>query len=71
MKLQYYQKYLYFKHKGLRKQAQKELTLFITSFDDFTEKAIWTKQFLESEEYGHRIQYRLYQEIIFPFENYI
>jgi hypothetical protein len=66
MKLQCYQKYLDFKHQGLKKQSDRELTLFIRSFQNFTEKATWTKQFPESGNYGHRIQYQIYQEIIFP-----
>ena len=55
MDSEYYQKYLDFKHKGLKKLAQKKLTLFIASFQNLHEKAVWTRKFSEKGEYGHRI----------------
>lgn len=66
MRPQHYQKYLELKNKKLKKQAQQELDLFIASFENFAEKAAWTKFFLENGKYGYRIQYQIYRDIVFP-----
>ncbi|MEH1783366.1 MAG: hypothetical protein V7K67_30680 [Nostoc sp.] len=68
MKLEYYKQYLHCKTVGLRSQGKQNLEWFIASFASITEKQQWTSQFLETQEYeyGNKISYELYEEVVFP-----
>ncbi|MEH1787339.1 hypothetical protein [Nostoc sp.] len=68
MKLEYYEQYLHSKTVGLHSQAKQNLKWFIASFASMTEKQQWTRQFLETQkyEYGNKISYELYEEVVFP-----
>ena len=66
MEREYFQKFVEAKESGLRGQAKGSLSHFIASFESLEEKAIWTKEYLERREYGHKIRHELYREIIFP-----
>ncbi|MHC5738425.1 hypothetical protein [Nostoc sp.] len=68
MELEYYKQYLHCKTLGFRSQARQHLQQFITSFASFTEKELWTHEFLENQEceYGDRIRYELYEQVVFP-----
>lgn len=66
MKAEYYNQYLHFKSIGLRAKATENLKQFIDSFESFEEKEQWTRDFLESGEYGHKIRHELYEIVVFP-----
>ncbi|GAX42028.1 hypothetical protein NIES4075_30260 [Tolypothrix sp. NIES-4075] len=68
MEIEYYKQYLHCKTVGLRSQAKQNLENFIASFASIAEKEQWTCQLLETQEYeyGNRISYELYEEVVFP-----
>lgn len=68
MKIEYYKQYLHLKNVGLRSSAKPYLQQFIDSFTSNNEKEKWTRQFLEVEnyQYGDKIRYELYEEVVFP-----
>ncbi len=66
MELDYYKQYLHFKTIGLRFEARQSIQYFIASFASIAEKEQWTRQFIEEGNYGHKIRYELYEEVIFP-----
>lgn len=66
MELDYYKQYLHYKAVGFRSEARANLQQFIDSFVSITEKEQWTREFLEAGEYGHKIRYELYEEVVFP-----
>lgn len=67
MELEYYKQYLHYKTLGFRTQARQHLQQFITSFASFTEKELWTHEFLENPECDlYRIRYELYEQVVFP-----
>ncbi|MBN3892325.1 MAG: hypothetical protein HWQ43_25330 [Nostoc sp. JL31] len=68
MELEYYKQYLHCKTLGFRSQARQHLQQFITSFASFTEKELWTHEFLENQqcEYEYGIRYELYEQVVFP-----
>ncbi|MEH1897677.1 MAG: hypothetical protein V7K94_20710 [Nostoc sp.] len=68
MELEYYKQYLHCKKLGFRIRARQHLQQFITSFASFTEKELWTHEFLENHQckYEYGIRYELYEQVVFP-----
>lgn len=66
MNFELYQRFLSAKNRGLKSEAREAISQFIASFSSFDEKRAWTKQFLESEIFGHKIRHELYEQIVFP-----
>ncbi len=61
-----YNAYLQAKEDGLKKLASEHIRMFIDSFSNVSERASWSRSFLEQGEYGHKIRHELYREVIFP-----
>jgi len=68
MNIEHFTKYLEFQDKGLKKQATKEIRLFIDSFSNENEKYEWVWGWLPKLEANRhsRIRHELFQEVIFP-----
>ena len=66
MKPQLHEQFVNLKNVGKKEEARRALNAFIASFDSFEEKRVWTKIFLKTEGYDHKIRYELYEQIVFP-----
>lgn len=68
MQPEYFQQYCQLKQQGLRKEARKPLLAFIDSFQSMAEKIAWTQKYLPvwEQENGHKVQYELYEGVVFP-----
>jgi hypothetical protein len=68
MNIEFYNEFIIFSRKGIRAKAKECINNFINSFDNFTEKELWTKEYLpklEKTRTGY-IRNELFEEIIFP-----
>ncbi len=61
-----YSEFLACKARGDREGARRSIQAFCASFASLEEKVSWTKTFLESGDYGHRIRHELYVSLVFP-----
>jgi hypothetical protein len=68
MNIEYFNEYTYYKKMGIKPKTKEYIGKFISSFENFTEKELWTIKYLpviELESNG-RIRNELFEEIIFP-----
>jgi hypothetical protein len=66
MNVELYNQFLSRKAFGDQEGAEHSVYEFCNSFASLEEKLLWTKEFLESGDYGHRIRHELYVRIILP-----
>ena len=66
MKPNLYEQYLSLKKLGIKTEAKIVLDEFIASFQSFEEKENWVRQFLEGGDFGHKIRYEIYTNLVFP-----
>ena len=66
MEADLYEEFLALKERGDRKGAATSVRRFCDSFESWSEKESWTRAFLESGEYGHRIRHEVYVEVVLP-----
>ena len=66
MELKHYTEFEECKARGDRNGARRSIQAFCSSFESLQERASWSKSFLESGDYGHRIRHELYADVILP-----
>jgi hypothetical protein len=68
MNIEYYNEYRYYKSMGIKSKTKECIEKFIHSFENYTEKESWTKEYLPKIEMDSngRIRNELFEEIIFP-----
>lgn len=66
MKPELYERFLMLRNSGRKPQAKVALDEFINSFENFEEKAVWVREFLDTEEFGHKVRHEIYEHLVFP-----
>jgi hypothetical protein len=66
MNTKHYSEFQECKNRGDRNGARQAIQAFCNSFESLQERVSWTKPFLESGDYGHRIRHELYAYVILP-----
>lgn len=61
-----YEQFVSLKNLGKKAEAKAALGLFVASFETLVEKRIWVYSFLEAGEYGHRVRYEIYENLVYP-----
>jgi hypothetical protein len=68
MNIEYFDKFLYYEGKGIKKKARECVENFINSFKNYTEKELWALEYLPklNKNSNGRIRNEIFEEIIFP-----
>lgn len=66
MKPELYAQFNALKNSGRRPEAKLILAEFIASFQTVIEREIWVREFLHSQEFGHKIRHEIYRQLVFP-----
>lgn len=66
MKSELYAQFIALKNSGKKSEAKCVLDEFIASFQSFEEKALWVREFLDSQEFDHKIRHEIFQQLVFP-----
>jgi len=66
MQLEHYETFKQLLATGRRAAASASIKTFIESFANLEEKTVWARNFLDTEQIGHKIRHELYEQVIFP-----
>lgn len=66
MKIELFESYLKLIASGQKASAKIYVDDFISSFESNEERSAWSKGYLESGRYGHKIRHEIYEHLIFP-----